>query len=137
MREPLEPKEMLVWRCRGEMTLASRICRKNSPTADIGRGLKLWGQAGLQMDIGVICAEVNVNPMQETDISGEEKMECEGQTGEAWGFVADFKSLGTSLEIQQLRLHTPSAEGPCLIPNQGIRSHRLKSLHAPAKTQCS
>lgn len=107
-------------------TLGSRICRQNSPTADISRGLKLWGQAGLQMDIRVICAKVNVNPIQETDISGEEKMECEEQTGEAWGFVADFKSLGTSLEIQWLRFHTPNAGGPCLIPNQGIRSHRLR-----------
>ena len=118
------------------MTLGSRICRQNSPIADIGRGLKPWGQAGLQMDIGVICAEVNVNPMQETAISGEEKMECEGQTGEVWGFVVDLKILGTSLEIQWLRLHTPNAGGPCLIQSGNYIS-QTKSLHTPTKTQCS
>ena len=29
----------------------------------------------------------------------------------------------TSLVAQWLRLHTPSAEGPGLIPDQGTRSH--------------
>lgn len=57
------------WRCRGEMTQGSRTCRQSCPTARVGRGLKL---TGLEMDIGVICAEVNVNPIH---ISGEEKME--------------------------------------------------------------
>lgn len=54
------------------MTHGSRTCRQSCPTAGVGRGLKL---TGLETDIGVICAEVNVNPMQEADISGEEKME--------------------------------------------------------------
>lgn len=51
------------------MTQGSRTCRQSCPTAGVGRGLKL---TGLEMDIGVICAEVNVNPIH---ISGEEKME--------------------------------------------------------------
>ena len=42
-------------------------------------------------------------------------------------------TLGTSLVVQQLRLCTPDAEGPGLIPGQGTRSHMhaaTKSLHA-------
>ncbi|TEA36925.1 hypothetical protein DBR06_SOUSAS210044, partial [Sousa chinensis] len=38
--------------------------------------------------------------------------------------------LGTSLVAQWLRLHTPNAGGPGLIPGQGTRSH----MHATAKS---
>ena len=34
--------------------------------------------------------------------------------------------LGTSLVVQWLRLHTPNAGGPGLIPGQGSRSHILQ-----------
>ncbi|TEA37188.1 hypothetical protein DBR06_SOUSAS210422, partial [Sousa chinensis] len=51
-----------------------------------------------------------------------------------------------SLVVQWLRLHTPSAGGPGLIPGQGTRSHmlQLKTPHltmkiprTAAETQCS
>ena len=43
--------------------------------------------------------------------------------------------LGTSLVIQWLRLHAPSAEGLGSIPGQGTRSSmlQLKIQHATAK----
>ena len=42
---------------------------------------------------------------------------------------------GTSLMVQWLRLHTPNAGGPSLIPDQGPRSHmqQLKSSHVEIK----
>ena len=44
--------------------------------------------------------------------------------------------LGTSLVVQWLRLSDPNAEGPGLIPDQGMRSHmpQLKILCAARKT---
>ena len=54
--------------------------------------------------------------------------------------------LGISLGVQWLRLSSPSAGGPGLIPGQGTRSHllqlrihilQLEILHATAKTWCS
>ena len=58
--------------------------------------------------------------------------------------MAEYKNicLGTSLEVQQLRLRTPNAGGPASIPGQGTRSRtpqlraympQLKSLHATTK----
>ena len=51
------------------------------------------------------------------------------------------KAQRTSLEVQWLRLHAPSAQHPGLIPGQGTRSHmphrRLKILHATTKTRHS
>ena len=51
------------------------------------------------------------------------------------------KAQRTSLEVQWLRLHAPSAQHPGLIPVQGTRSHmphrRLKILRATTKTQHS
>ena len=53
--------------------------------------------------------------------------------------VKDQESVGTSLVVQWLRFHTPSAGGPGLIPSQRTRSHvpqlrrvqmsQLKTLH--------
>ena len=42
---------------------------------------------------------------------------------------------GTTLVVQWLRLHTPNAGGPSLIPDQGPRSHmpQLKSSHVEIK----
>ena len=54
--------------------------------------------------------------------------------------LKDYSSLGASLAAQWIRLHTPSAGGPDLIPGQGTRSHRhaaTKSSHATAKTWCN
>ena len=54
--------------------------------------------------------------------------------------------LGISLVVQWLRLSSPTAGGPGLIPGQGTRSHllqlrvhilQLEILHATAKTWCS
>lgn len=48
--------------------------------------------------------------------------------------------VGTSLVVPWLRLHTPIAVRPSLIPGQGTRPHVLhttKSLHASTKTQDS
>ena len=54
--------------------------------------------------------------------------------------------MGTFLAVQWLRLHTPNAGGPGLIPGQGTRSHmwqlrvlmpQLKILCAITKTWCS
>ena len=48
--------------------------------------------------------------------------------------------LGTSLMEQWLRLPTPNAEGPGLIPGQGTRSHMhaaTKSSHATNKEPVS
>ena len=45
-------------------------------------------------------------------------------------------ALGTSLEVQWLRLHAPNAGGLGLIPGQGTRSHMratTKSWHATTK----
>ncbi|TEA29556.1 hypothetical protein DBR06_SOUSAS510128, partial [Sousa chinensis] len=40
--------------------------------------------------------------------------------------------LGTSLEYQWLRFHTPNAGAPGLIPGQGTRSHMLQlRVHMP------
>ena len=49
--------------------------------------------------------------------------------------ITVVSSTGTSLMVQWLRLHTPNAGGPGLIPGQGTRSHmpRLKILHATTK----
>ena len=45
-------------------------------------------------------------------------------------------TVGTSLVVQWLRLHTPNAGGPGSIPGQGTRSHmqQLKILYAATKT---
>ena len=45
---------------------------------------------------------------------------------------------GTSLEVQWLRLRTPNAGGPGVIPGQGTRSHtpQLNIPHAATKTWC-
>ena len=53
------------------------------------------------------------------------------------GHGVKLVSLGTSLVVQPLRHHTPSAGGPNAIPSQGTRSHipqlrahtQLKTLH--------
>ena len=47
----------------------------------------------------------------------------------------EFPVNGTSLVVQWLRLHVPSARGPCSIPDQGTRSHmpQLKIPHAATK----
>ena len=53
--------------------------------------------------------------------------------------------VGTSLVVQWLRLQSPNAGGPGLIPDQGTRSHMpqlrvpmllLKILHAATKRFC-
>ena len=58
----------------------------------------------------------------------------------------NFYFLGTSLVVQWLRLHSPSAGGPGSIPGQGTRSHmpqlrgyvlQPKILHTATKTRCS
>ena len=48
----------------------------------------------------------------------------------------DFKrfSLGTSLVVQWLRLHTPNAGGPGSIPDQGTRSHMLQLRSGTVKS---
>ena len=53
-------------------------------------------------------------------------------------WVRNFPS-GTFLVAQWLRLHIPNAEGPGLIPGQGIRFHmsQLKIPHATGMTQHS
>ena len=53
-----------------------------------------------------------------------------------WKFSLFFSFIkqhnpGTSLEGQRLRLRTPNAGGPCLIPGQGTRS-RMLQLREPA-----
>ena len=41
-----------------------------------------------------------------------------------------LEALGTSLVVLWLRLCSPNAEGPDLIPGQGTRSHMLKALYS-------
>ena len=49
-------------------------------------------------------------------------------------FLKTTEISGTSLVVQWLRLHTPSAGGPGLIPGQRTRSHLLQQrLHAETK----
>ena len=49
--------------------------------------------------------------------------------------LCQSKQPGTTLVVQWLRLHTPNAGGPSLIPDQGPRSHmqQLKSSHVEIK----
>ena len=50
--------------------------------------------------------------------------------------ILNFYTLGTSLVVQWLRLHAPSAGGLGSIPGQGTRSHMLqatKSSHTTTK----
>ena len=67
-------------------------------------------------------------------------------TGQGWGLALwdqdeNLEGPGTSLVVQRLRLHAPSAGGPGSIPGRGTRSHmpqlkvhmpQLKILRAPA-----
>ena len=41
-------------------------------------------------------------------------------------FITGNRRRGTSLVVRQLKLHTPSAESPGWIPEQGTRSHMLQ-----------
>ena len=56
-----------------------------------------------------------------------ERVEDKAQGGTAPYQNLPFRSwIGTSLVVQWLRLHAPSAGAPCLIPGQGTRSHMLQ-----------
>ena len=51
----------------------------------------------------------------------------------------NYSNIETSLVVQWLKLHTPNAGGPGLIPGQETTSHtlQLKMPHATTKTQHS
>ena len=55
------------------------------------------------------------------------------------GDSPQYSVMGTSLVVQGLRLHAPSAGGPGLIPGQAARSHmpQLKVLRVATKTHHS
>ena len=55
--------------------------------------------------------------------------------GSPWQILnTKILSVGTSLVVQWLRLHTPNSKGPGLIPSQEIRSHMLQRRPRAAQT---
>jgi len=55
-----------------------------------------------------------------------------------WSIKQKKPGIGTSLVVQWLRLHAPSAEGPGAISGQGTRSHKLQpGVHTPATKEPS
>ena len=74
------------------------------------------------------------------------RVEVRDQTNHLYSDFLIEHNAGTSLVVQWLILHAPSAGGPGLIPGQGTRSHmpqlrvrmpQLKVPHATDKTQRS
>ena len=59
---------------------------------------------------------------------GEERRWGRGKRGKEGGYLARSKRsiTGTSLVAEQLRVCTPTAEGPGLIPGRGTGSHMLQ-----------
>lgn len=66
------PKETLVWRRDDRRT--GEDFHIQLPNSRCGHRTDALGWAGLEMEAGVIRAEVSVNPMGEAGIYGEEKM---------------------------------------------------------------